>query len=93
MPSRYSRLVQEYANLRTSGLSQIKIINEKQEISVIPKMFVIMAIFLSVAMTVAKSILPETEMFAANLIQHEERAKSYPDKLPNYNNPLVSNIE
>ena len=56
-------------------------------------MFVIMAIFLSVAMTVAKSILPETEMFAANLIQHEERAKSYPDKLPNYNNPLVSNIE
>ena len=44
-------------------------------------------------MTSAKSILPETVSFAANLLHHEEIAKTYQDNLPNFKKPLVSNIE
>ena len=44
-------------------------------------------------MYVAKSILPETASFAAKLIQYEERAKSSPDNLPNFTNPLASIME
>ena len=56
-------------------------------------MFVLVALFAYVAMTITKYIIPETAIFAANLLQHEERANLYPDNLPNFNNPLVSNIE
>ena len=44
-------------------------------------------------MSVIKFILPETASFAANLIHHEERAKSSLDNIPNITNPLASNIE
>ena len=52
-----------------------------------------MSLFASVDMTFTKSVLPETAIFAANLFNHEERAKSSPDNLPNFNNPLVYKIE
>ena len=45
------------------------------------------------AMTATKYIISETSSFAAKLIHHEERAKSSPDNLPNFNNPLVYKIE
>ena len=64
-----------------------------QERSVITKIFGLMYIFAFVAMTAIKYILPETEIFVAKLIQHEERANSSPDNLPKFNNTLVYNIK
>ena len=52
-----------------------------------------MALFAYVVMNATKSILPETETFPDKLIHHEERAKSSPDNLSNFNNPPFSNIE
>ena len=52
-----------------------------------------MDLFESMAMTVTESILPETAIFAAKLLRHEEKAKSSQDNLTKFNNPLVSNIE
>ena len=44
-------------------------------------------------MSSTKSILPETTSFSANLIHHKERPEYSPENLPNFTNPLVSNIE
>ena len=44
-------------------------------------------------MSATKSILPETARFAANTIHHEEISILSPENLPNFNNPLHSNIE
>ena len=44
-------------------------------------------------MSATKYILTETAIFSPKLIHHEERAKSYPENLPNLTNPLASNIE
>ena len=45
-----------------------------------------MSLFASVDMTFTKSVLPETAIFAANLLNHEEIAKSSPDNILNFNN-------
>ena len=52
-----------------------------------------MDLFAHVYTTDTKSILIETDIFSDNLLHHEERAKFSSDNLPNFNNPLVSNIE
>ena len=44
-------------------------------------------------MSATKSILTETASFAANLLHHEERSKSSPENLPNFTNPMASNVE
>ena len=44
-------------------------------------------------MSTTKSIIIETASFVSNLIHHEERAKSFPDNLPNFTNPLASKKE
>ena len=44
-------------------------------------------------MFATNSILQETEIFSAKLLQHQEIAKSSPDNLPNFTNTLLSNIE
>ena len=44
-------------------------------------------------MSTTNPIIPETEIFEDNLIRHEERAKYYPDNLPNLTNPLAPNIQ
>ena len=44
-------------------------------------------------MSANKSIILETESFAAKLIHHEELAKSSPENITNFANPLNSNIE
>ena len=44
-------------------------------------------------MSTTKSIIPETASFVAKLLHHEERAKSSPENLPNFTNPLFSRIE
>ena len=76
------------------GLRKSKIIQDKYKIeNVIPKGFSFIAPFTSVAMSVAKYVLPETAIFAAKLIHHKERDKSSPGKFPNFNNPLASSIE
>ena len=94
VPSNSFQLIQEYVNLRTSGLRQSKIIQyrDKREKG-IPKLCSLIFLFASVAMSATNSILPETASFAANILHHEERAKSYTENLPNFTNPLVSNIK
>ena len=52
-----------------------------------------MDLFAHVYTTDTKSILIETDIFSDNLLHHEERSKVSSDNLPNFNNPLVSNIE
>ena len=75
MPSNSSRLIQEYISLCITGLRQSKIIQEKDNKgNEIPKVFGLIYIFVSVAMSATKSILPETEIFASNMIHHEEKA-------------------
>ena len=49
--------------------------------------------FTSVVMSTTKLILPETDIFAAKMIQHEEIDKSSPYNLTNFTNPLNSSIE
>ena len=44
-------------------------------------------------MSATKSILLETASFAAELLCREEKSKYYPENLPNFTNPVVSNIE
>ena len=44
-------------------------------------------------MSSTKSIFQETVNFAANLIHHEQKYNSSLYNIPNFNNPLVSNIE
>ena len=57
---------------------QRKRIQERYKwVSGIPKVFDLISIFAYVAMSATKSIIPETEVFAANLIHHEEIYKSY----------------
>ena len=59
MPSRSSSLIPEYENLRTSGLSLSKIIQDKYKmIKGIPKVLSLISLFTSVAMSITKSILP-----------------------------------
>ena len=45
------------------------------------------------AMSATKYILPETAIFAANLLHHDEISKSSPENIPNFTNNLASNIE
>ena len=45
------------------------------------------------SMSATKSIISETASFAGKLIHYEERSKSSPYNLPNFNNPFTSNIE
>ena len=45
------------------------------------------------AISVTKSILPETAKFSANILYHEYISKSSPDNIPNFTNPLYSIIE
>ena len=44
-------------------------------------------------MSTTKSIFTETENFAAKLIHHNEKYNSSPDNLPNFTNPLDSNLD
>ena len=44
-------------------------------------------------MSATKSIIPETDSFAANLLHHEDIARYSTDNLPNFVNPLDSNIK
>ena len=61
--SQSSRLIPDYANILTSGIRQIKIIQERRKRSGIPKIFVLTALFASVDVTTTNSILPETASF------------------------------
>ena len=81
-------------NLRISGFRWSKIIQEKYKKGYgIPKVFGLISLFASVAMSDTKSIIPEIASFVAKLIHHEEWSKSYLDNLSNFTNPLVSKIE
>ena len=92
--SQSSRLIPEYENLRTSGLRQSKIIQCKyKKGKVIPKVFGLIDLFASVAMSCTKYILPKIASFAAKLLHNEERSKCSPDNLSNFVNPLVSSKE
>ena len=94
VPSHSSLLIPEYVNLRISGLSRSKIIQEKyKKLNGIPKLFGLITLFVSIVMSVTRSIIPERAIFVAKLLQHEERAKYSPENLTNFANPLVSNIE
>ena len=94
MPSQSSRLIPEYANICISALRLIKIIQERYKHGYgIPKVFCLISIFEPVAMSVTKSILTGTDFFASKLLHREEMARSSPENLPNFTNPLVSNIE
>ena len=94
VPSRFSHLIPEYANLCISGPIISKIIQEKgKKGNVIPKVFGLIALFAFVVMSANKSILPETANFATKLIHHEEISRSSTYNLPNLYNPLVPNIE
>ena len=94
VPSHSSRLIPEYPNLRISGLRRNKIIQERDsKVNGIPKVFGLIYLFTYVVMFITKSILPETESFTAKMLHYEERAKSSPENLPKFTNPLVSNIE
>ena len=94
MTSRSSRLIPDYVNLRTSGLMQRIIIQDRyKKEKIITKLFGLLALLVSVAMYATKFIIPETESFAYKLIHHEERSKSSLENLPKFTNPLASNIK
>ena len=44
-------------------------------------------------MSDTKSIITEKEIFAENMLQHEERSKLSTYNLPNFTNPLAYNTE
>ena len=44
-------------------------------------------------MSATNSIILESSSFASKSLHHEETDKSYPDNLPNFTNPLASNIK
>ena len=94
VPSRSSCLIPDYMNLHISGLRRRKIIQKRyKKINGILKVFGLISLFTSVAMSVTKSILPETASLSTNLLHHERIFNSSPQNLPNFINPLVSNIE
>ena len=69
--SKSSRLIPECVNLWISILRIIKIIQEiLKKLNDIPKVFGLVYLFESVAMTANKSIIPEIEIFASKLIHH-----------------------
>ena len=77
-----------------AGLRQNKIIQEKyKKGNDIPKVFGLIALFVSVAVSDAKYILTETAVFEANLLHHKKISKTYPDNIPNFTNNLASNID
>ena len=81
-------------NLRILGLRRSKIIQEKyKKGNGIPKVFGLISLFASVAMSSTKSVIPEITSFPAKLIHHEERDNDSPENIPNFKTPLVSNIE
>ena len=91
--SQSSHLIPEYSNLRISGLRRSKIIQEREKNRYfIPNFFGFITLVTYVFISVTKSIIPETAMCVAKLIQNEEISKSYPENLPNFTNPLISNI-
>ena len=64
VPSQSSHLLPEYENLYISVLMRIKIIQEKnKKRNGTPKVFWLIAFFVSVAMYATKSILPEIAIF------------------------------
>ena len=94
MPSQSSRLISEYVNIRISELRRSKIIQERyNNRDVATKCFVPIGFFASVDIYFTKFIIPETARFSAKLIHHEEKSNSPPENIPNFTNPLVSNIE
>ena len=72
LPSQVSCLIPEYANLRILGLRRGKIIHEKyKKINGTPKVFGLIYLFVSVTISVTKSIFPEKESFPAKLIHQK----------------------
>ena len=45
------------------------------------------------AMSLTNSIIPKTVSFSDKLLHHEEKSKSSPENLTNFNNTLNSNIQ
>ena len=71
VPSQSSCLIPEYVNLAISVLRRSKIIQEKyKKGGSISKVFGLIELSASVAMSVTKSIIPETASFSSNLIHN-----------------------
>ena len=92
--SQSSHLIPEYVNLRLSGLRRRKGVQERDNNrDVKPKVFGLLALFASVAMSSTNLIITETESFTCKLLHHEEISKYSPENLPNFTKPLTSNIK
>ena len=94
VPSHFPRIISEYANIRISGLRQRKRLQEKDNKRYgKPNAFGTISLFEYMAMSLTNSIIPKTVSFSDKLLHHEEKSKSSPENLTNFNNTLNSNIQ